>query len=148
MFCKNCGAQIPDDSNNCSSCGAAVEAAAGQSAADASFGGAGNSVINEFDPADIEKNKTMAGLAYLLFFLPLIACPESKFGRFHANQGLVLLIVGIGGSIVLTIIPIIGWILLPIFGIAVTVFGILGLINGFKGVVKELPLIGKFKIIK
>lgn len=24
---------------------------------------------------DIEKNKTIAGLAYLLFFLPLITCP-------------------------------------------------------------------------
>ena len=25
---------------------------------------------------DIENNKTMAGLAYLLFFLPLIVCPN------------------------------------------------------------------------
>jgi len=97
---------------------------------------------------DIEKNKTMAGLAYLLFFLPLAACPESKYARFHANQGLLLLITGIVGSIVLSIIPIIGWILLPIFGIAIAVLGILGLINGFGGKVKPLPVIGKFSIIK
>jgi hypothetical protein len=45
------------------------------------------SAIPVFDQADIEKNKTMAGLAYLLFFLPLVACPDSPFGRFHANQG-------------------------------------------------------------
>lgn len=101
-----------------------------------------------FDPQDIEKNKVMAGLAYILFFLPLVVCPESKFGRFHANQGLVLLIAGVVGSIVLTIIPIIGWILLPLFGIAVTVFVILGLINGLTGKDKALPLIGKIKIIK
>ena len=35
---------------------------------------------------DIEKNKVMAGLSYILFFLPLIACPESKYGRFHATR--------------------------------------------------------------
>lgn len=39
---------------------------------------------NTYTPEDIEKNKTMAGLAYLLFFLPLIACPESRYAKFHA----------------------------------------------------------------
>lgn len=102
----------------------------------------------KFDPADIEKNKTMAGLAYLLFFLPLVACPESKFAKFHANQSLVLLIVAIAGNIILGIIPILGWILLPFFGIAVLIIAIMGLINGFGGKAKELPIIGKYKIIK
>lgn len=90
----------------------------------------------------------MAALAYILFFLPLVACPDSRFGKFHANQGLLLLIVGVGGGIILGIIPLIGWILLPFFYIAITVFAIIGLINGFKGVAKELPLFGKFRIIK
>lgn len=49
---------------------------------------------NTYTPEDIEKNKTMAGLAYLLFFLPLIACPESRYAKFHANQALLLLITG------------------------------------------------------
>ncbi len=102
----------------------------------------------KFDPADIEKNKTMAGLAYLIFFLPLVACPESKFAKFHANQALVLLIVAIAGNIILGIIPILGWILLPFFGIAVFIIAIMGLINGFGGKAKELPIIGKYRIIK
>jgi uncharacterized membrane protein len=101
-----------------------------------------------FDQEDIEKNKTMAGLSYLIFFLPLIACPESRYGKFHANQALLLLIVSIAGNIVLGIIPIIGWILIPLFLIAVCVFGIMGLINGFSGKAKRLPLFGKFTIIK
>lgn len=101
-----------------------------------------------FDPADIEKNKTMAGLAYLIFFLPLLACPESRYGKFHANQALLLLIVGIAGDIILGLIPIIGWILIPIFLIVIGVFGIMGLINGFGGKAKRLPLFGKFTIIK
>jgi uncharacterized membrane protein len=100
------------------------------------------------DPADVEKNKTMAGLAYILFFLPLIACPDSKYGKFHANQGLLLLIVSIAGNIILGIIPVIGWIIMPIFGIAVFVLAIMGLINGFNGKVKEMPVFGKYRIIK
>ncbi len=99
-------------------------------------------------PEDIEKNKTMAGLAYLLFFLPLIACPDSGYAKFHANQSLILFIVGVIGNVVLGIIPIIGWILLPFFGVGVLVLGIMGLINGFGGKAKRLPLIGKFTILK
>lgn len=101
-----------------------------------------------FDQEDIEKNKVMAGLAYLIFFLPLLACPDSRFGKYHANQGLVLFIASVAGTIILSIIPIIGWILLPLFSIAIFVFVILGLINGIQGKAKELPLIGKFKLLK
>lgn len=101
-----------------------------------------------FTPEDIESSKVMAGLAYILFFLPLLACPDSPYGRYHANQGLLLLLLGLGGSIILSIIPIIDWILLPFFGIAVFVIAVIGLINGFTGKAKPLPIIGKYQIIK
>jgi uncharacterized membrane protein len=107
-----------------------------------------NPTIETFDPADIEKNKTMAGLAYILFFLPLIVCPDSAYGRFHANQGLLLLIVSVVGTTVLSIIPIIGWILLPFYGLAILIFAIMGLVNGFQGKAKRLPLFGKYTILK
>jgi len=106
------------------------------------------STIPAIDQADIDKNKTMAGLAYLIFFLPLLACPDSQYGRYHANQGLVLLIVSFAGSFILSIIPIIGWLLLPVFAFVVLVFAIIGLVNGFGGKVKPLPLIGRFTILK
>lgn len=97
---------------------------------------------------DIEKGKTMAGLSYLLFFLPLVVCPESRYAKFHANQALLLLITGIAGNVILGIIPVIGWMLMPIFGLGVLALGIMGLINGFGGKANRLPLIGKFTIIK
>ncbi len=103
---------------------------------------------NTYTSEDIEKGKTMAGLSYLLFFLPLIACPESKYAKFHANQALLLLIVGIVGNVILGIIPIIGWVLLPVFGIGVLVLGIMGLVHGFGGKAKKLPLIARFDILK
>ena len=103
---------------------------------------------NTYTPEDIEKNKTMAGLAYLLFFLPLIACPESRYAKFHANQALLLLITGIVGNVILGIIPVIGWMLMPIFGIGVLILVIMVLVNGFGGKSKQLHLIGKFTILK
>ncbi len=101
-----------------------------------------------FDPADIEASKTMAGLAYIIFFLPLIVCPGSAYGKFHANQGLLLLIVSFAGSMIFSFIPIIGWIMLPFFGIAVFVFFVMGLINALQGKAKRLPIFGKINIIK
>ena len=104
--------------------------------------------VEAFDQADIDKNKTMAGLAYIIFFLPLVACPDSRFGKYHANQALVLLLAGIIGSFVLGLIPILGWILLLPFSILILVLAIMGLLNGLNGKVKELPVIGKFKLLK
>jgi len=103
---------------------------------------------NAYTAEDIEKGKTMAGLSYLLFFLPLVVCPESKYARFHANQALLLLIAAIAGNIILSIIPIVGWMLMPIFGICILVLGVMGLINGFGGKAKRLPIIGRFTLIK
>ena len=101
-----------------------------------------------FTQEDIEKNKVISAFAYLIFFLPLIVCPASPFGKFHANQGLLLLITCIAGSIILSIIPIIGWIALPLFSLAVFIIGIMGLIHTLNGKAKELPIIGRYRIIK
>lgn len=101
-----------------------------------------------YTPEDIQNNKTMAGLAYFIFFLPLIVCPESRYAKFHANQGLLLLITGIAGNVILGIIPIIGWMVMPIFSLGILALVIIGLINGLGGKAKRLPLIGKFDILK
>jgi len=112
-----------------------------------------------FVEEDISQNKTMAALAYILFFLPLIVCKDSKFGRFHANQGLLLLILSIIGyvaiSIVSTILATITWrlfafisLLYSIFGLFILALAIYGLVNGFNGKAKELPVIGKYRIIQ
>ena len=59
-----------------------------------------------------------------------------------------LLYTSIAGNVILGMIPIIGWILMPLFGIGIMILGIMGLINGFGGKAKRLPLIGKFNILK
>jgi uncharacterized membrane protein len=108
-----------------------------------------NDRTNSFDPADIQQNKVIAALSYLgiLFFLPLVACPNSRFGRFHANQGLLLLICSVIGSF-LNIIPILGNIASALVGLAVFIFFLFGLINTLNGYAKELPFIGGIILIQ
>ena len=101
------------------------------------------------DPADVEKNKMMGILAYIIFFIPLLAAKESKFAMYHANQGLVLFLLGVVVSIVGSIIPFLGWfIILPIGSLLVIVLAIIGIINASKGEMKPLPVVGKISIIK
>ncbi len=114
----------------------------------------------EFDAADINANKAMAILAYFgpLVLIPIFAAKQSKFARYHSNQGLVLLIAsilyGIAYSILSSIILAISWrlyFIVSIIGlviIVITILAIIGIINAATGKAKELPLIGKFKILK
>ena len=112
-----------------------------------------------FDNEDIQQNRTMAGLAYILFFLPLIVCKDSRFGRFHANQGLLLLILSVVGylviSVITTVLATITWrlfgfisLLYSLYGLFILAIAIYGLVNGINGKAKELPVIGKYRIIK
>ena len=111
----------------------------------------------EFEADDIQKNKVMGIFAYIswLVLIPIFAAKDSKWARFHANNGLILAICEIAIWIVfglLGIIPYAGFIfwflgwLCSLVPIALSVFGI---INAAKGKAKELPVIGgKIKILK
>ncbi len=94
-------------------------------------------------------NKIYNILAYvgILFLIGLIAAPNEPDVKFHVNQGLVLCLLGIAVGIV-SIIPIIGWIIGFAGSIFCLVLAIMGIINASKNEQKELPLIGKIKILK
>ena len=104
---------------------------------------------SEYEESDIEATKIISLFAYLgiLFLIPLLAAKDSKFARFHANQGIVLficsLIIG-----VISIIPILGWIVGAVGGVAILILAVIGIINAVGGKAKELPLIGKYRILK
>jgi len=155
--CKNCGAEINLDDKFCTYCGEQIEA---KSEFEKKFDETAKKVVdlndtedttNEFDPGDIGENKIFAVLSYLswLIIFTLIFAKDSKFARYHANQGLVLAICATLGFILLGFLPNI-WIIrlaISIFEIVVWVVDVIGLYNAATGKAKELPVIGKFRIL-
>lgn len=160
-FCEKCGAQIDETTNICTSCG---NVAGGDK-----FDQAVNSVTDKFnefnntsdttaafDQNDINQNKVMAILSYIgiLVLIPIFAAKNSKFARFHANQGLLLCIIGIAMSIISMVlgeVPVIGFLLGIIGGlvsVVTFVLAIIGICNACTGKAKELPIVGKYRVLK
>ncbi len=116
---------------------------------------------------DIANNKFMAVLAYLgiLVLIPWFAAPQSKFARFHAKQGITLALAEVAYMIVSFLLGLIKtthyfayvpyratpWyitLLIFLLGIPLSILAIIGIVNAVKGRFKELPIIGKIKIVK
>lgn len=177
--CKNCGSNVSEDIKYCPNCGTEVVAEAqAQTQAQAQPQQAQTQQANtdftakvaalndtadttaDYDANDISSNKVMAVLSYfgILCLLPLFAAKESKFARFHANQGLVLLICNvafsIATSIIKSVLTAISYKLLfissilSLVSIVFLVLAIIGIVNAANGKAKELPIIGKYKILK
>lgn len=104
----------------------------------------------QYDPADVESSKAVSLLAYIpcLFFLPLVVHPDSRFGKFHANQGLVLLLFWAVIDTVLHLIPFLGWFLSKIFSLLMFLITVLGMLRAYGGKAIPLPIIGGIQIIK
>jgi uncharacterized membrane protein len=184
-FCGKCGAQLAEGAKFCPQCGAQTaqtqseqpgQQAQGQQdwtqQAQQTFNNFNNTAntTGEFDPQDIQRGKGIAWLSYLgiLFLIPLFGSQNSKFCRYHANQGLVLLIFEIAYWIafgiisgiflgiayatfsigLITVWNVISTILRAVGSIWMLVFIILGIVNAANGQAKELPIIGGIKIIK
>jgi len=144
--CSFCGASVQDEDKVCPICKRSLE----------------------FEAEDIKKNKLMAVLSYfgLLVFIPIISAPKSKYVRFHANQGLCLLILDavyyvintLSGFIKVTqrsswgytykITPWYVSVLVGAIGVFVLVLSIIGIVNAATGKAKKLPVIGNFEILK
>lgn len=165
-FCGNCGEEIKEGAKFCANCGASTVPPNGHSAQQ-SNNGAKVLILNntadttaEFDAKDIQNNKGMAILAYLswLVLIPLLAAKDSKFARYHTNQGLVLaiaeIVYGIAYMILSSLVFAISWRLyfiinlIGLVGLVFLVLTVIGIINAANGQAKELPVIGKFKILK
>jgi uncharacterized membrane protein len=101
------------------------------------------------DPADVAANKTIAVLSWLpiLFWLPLAAAPNSPFARYCGNQGLLLLLLGVASTII-SVIPVLGWLINFAAGIFTLVCWIKGMIDASKGICFRVPLIGHITLLK
>ena len=97
--------------------------------------------------------KTTSWVSYITFIGWIVAmCAGDKEGaKFHLNQSLVIWL-GFAAvyvaNFILIFIPIIGWLAVLAAYIFLFVMWIMGLIAAINQEEKELPLIGKIKILK
>lgn len=163
MFCSHCGAKVEDSQLFCQKCGYRMVKSAEEPKKNPS--GWQYQTKSSADSRAKEHQNLLCGLAYfpILFWLPLVALPDSVRGKQSANQGLLLLICsaiqsGLG-SMIQTLMVEIGFFpvsLLCIFfkigvsllGLIIFVFTLIGLVKGCQGEFYEIPLIGKMILIK
>ena len=165
-FCKQCGMELKEGVRFCPGCGTPVEEPAQttqqNSTTKDNFAAVFNTAdtTSQYDPADVEKKKAMGVLAYLswLVLIPIFAAKDSKFARFHANQGLVLLIAsaifGVVRWVLSEILFAISWrlyfvtVIISLLGLVFLALAIIGIVNAATGKAKELPVIGQIRILK
>ena len=91
---------------------------------------------------------TAAALSYIFpvvgGVLFLVIGKENSHVRFHATQSLVLSVALFGGLIILTIIPILGWILLPFWLLLIFVFWLVAIVKSWQGEAFKLPILGRY----
>lgn len=115
---------------------------------------------SEFDPKDVSDNKVWAILSYcfIVVIVAIIAKKDSPYVKYNANQGLVVFILMVISSILGSVlglilggIPVVGFLVSLIFwlvDIALTLLEVFGIVNSAMGKAKELPFLGKIKLLK
>lgn len=165
-FCPVCGENVSNNSQSCPKCGAPLgdrknnQSSNTQQAVNDFVNSLNNTAdySSQMDANDVEQNKVMGVLAYIgiLVFIPIFAAPDSKFARFHANQGLTLFIFEVVYSLIMTVlgvtigkVPVAGPIIIAFCGLVGLVWLILsicGIVNAVNGRAKELPVLGNIHI--
>ena len=109
----------------------------------------------QVDDQDISSNRVFGILSYIgiLWLVGLFAAKDSRYTRFHVNQGIVLSIFVAAFNVATTILTVIlskihmGWLgslTLSVGEIATMGLIAFGIVFAAKGRAKELPLIGRF----
>lgn len=127
----------------------------------------------EFNNSDKVSGKGMAALAYIIPPIPYFLEKENRFVKFHARQGMDLMVVWIAFLILYNILTSLirvktscgtflgynlgnhcevtpWWVTFPlgIIGLCISIIIIMGLVNAFTGKAKDLPIVNKLKIFK
>ena len=158
-FCNNCGNKIGDNASFCGNCGTPVSKKSDATDEAKQDTSANDAQVNETATSAVDNETMMGVMSYLslLVLIPIFAAKGNKFIRFHANQGLILCILGILwwlllwiiGNLPYFIIFVIMYRVVEFAGIAfILLLAILGIINVARHEETELPFIGRFRILK
>lgn len=151
-FCSSCGAPLADNANNCSKCGAAAQSVGGGAAAapapSAAGGGLADNVAGLLCYVPF-----LIGIIASIAFLVLEPYNRNKFVRFHALQSIfthvavfvVFFALGILATIISSMIPFLGLLLLPLDGLlGLACFGLVLLLmyKAYQNEMYQLPFVG------
>ncbi len=112
----------------------------------------------EFSKKEQEDGKAMGILSYIIPLIPYFVEKDNKFVKYHATQGMNLLIISLIYAVAYSIlsfiflfIPVVGWIvvaLIGLLGFGILALCIMGIIDVCNGKARELPIVNKIKFIK
>ena len=144
-YCPKCGNKVDDGAAFCQNCGAKLNTSRTDFSDELKRFTDTPDSTSQYDPRDIADNKVMAILCYIgiLWLIPFLTTKESPFVKFHLNQGLTLLILALIVAAV-SWIPVVGW----LCSVVVFALAIIGIVNVANGKAQELPVIGKFTLLK
>ena len=87
-------------------------------------------------------------LAYLwitaIVFLLLEPYNRDRFVRFHSFQALFLGLAAVAGHVVLSIIPILGWMLMPVWSLLIVALAVVAALKAHQNQTWQMPVIGRF----
>lgn len=141
MYCPSCGNPVKVMSTTCSACGFSINIKLYDLEAD--------KTAADIKKQDIKLNKKYAALSYMgpLIIVPLFAAKNSDFLDFHNNQGLIMCIIYLISGLSF-FLPNMGKIIGLIMLLVSLALGTWGVVNVIKGESKELPFVGKYRIIR
>ena len=130
--CAGCGKAMDDSAAFCPACGRAV--ATPEAGADG--------------PAAGLQSNLAGALCYLwitaIVFLLLEPYNRDRFVRFHAFQALFHGLAWIVGNVALTLLPFIGWSLLPLWSLLMFVLAIIAAVKAYQNEKWQIPVVGPF----
>lgn len=144
-FCSHCGAEMIGTAAFCPKCGRATEV-------QTSFRGApanpATGAASERPNASPALPPNIAGLlAYFVIpavvFLFVEPYRRDRFVRFHSFQAIFLWVVFIVINTVITSIPLLILLLLPVFALAELVVGVVCMIKAWQNYMFKLPVLGE-----
>ena len=159
--CEYCGSQIDEKAKFCEHCGAKQEIQSEvippMHTEEAAYTAPNEAaVISEQE----QPRKGMAVLAYLswLILIPLLTARNDDFVRFHLNQAIILYLIKLLLTVIANLLDgmvnTLPTLVMPLSGLVVVmnlirfVFVVMGLVYALQGKKKELPLIGRLRLLK